>query len=424
VTSRTMVGLEPCVHCGFCLQSCPTYLATGDEADSPRGRIVLMQGLARGQLTAAEPRMVYHLDRCLGCLACEPVCPSGVNYGVALESARSIIAHSRPVRLTARVLNAVMADRWLRTPLMAVARWLRPFARVLAGESLPGFAFGMLQATNNRWQRGRPRRRRLTTGSSSPMAAPSSGAPTPSVALFTGCIMDGLFAHVHLATKRTLEANGYRLVSVRHQACCGALHAHTGDHDKALELARRNVAAFAAHDDCLIAVDSAGCGAMLKDYGRLLRDDPLAAQATRLSERVRDVSELLAAQGPRVGGAVRFRVAYDPPCHLLHAQRIATAPLRLLQSIPGIELVPHTDAAACCGSAGSYSLTEVELSRTILSQKIEALVAAAPDLVATGNPGCIMQIGAGLAAAGYRIPVVHPVEILDLSYDLAGIYDR
>ncbi|UCG86531.1 MAG: 4Fe-4S dicluster domain-containing protein [Gemmatimonadota bacterium] len=423
MTTQTMNGLEPCVHCGFCLQSCPTYLATGDEADSPRGRIVLMQGLARGNLNATDPPLVYHLDRCLGCLACEPACPSGVSYRVALESARSIIARSRPVPLIARAVNVVMADRRLLKPLMGSARLLRPLAGILAGESRLGFAFGMLRATRNRRSMHGPRPAQPKKSDSSPPVPPSADHSTPCAALFTGCIMDGLFAHVHLATQRTLQANGYSLARVQRQVCCGALHAHTGEHDKALQLARGNVAAFAAHPDCLIAVDSAGCGAMLKDYGRLLRNDPLSAEANALSERVRDVSELLVPQGPRVGQAVGLRVAYDPPCHLLHAQGISTAPLELLRSIPGIKMVHHADAATCCGSAGSYSLTELQLSRTVLSQKITALVAAEPDLVATGNPGCIMQIGAGLTAAGHDIPVIHPIEILDWSYDLAGFYD-
>ena len=420
MTSRAITGLDPCVHCGFCLQGCPTYLATGDEADSPRGRIVLMRGLARGSFAASEPRLVHHLDRCLGCLACEPICPSGVDYGVALESARTLINESRPVPLVARATNAVMAHKRLRTPLTGMARMVRPVARLFAGGSRLGMAFGMLGAT----RRMRPEELTVQTANGPPTAPPAPSAPSaPSATLFTGCIMDGLFAHVHRATERTLEANGYRLIAPPKQACCGALHAHTGDHETALDLARRNVAAFAAHPDCQIAVNSAGCGAMLKDYGRLLAGDPLESDAVALSQRVRDIAELLAVPGLRSGGAVRLTVAYDPPCHLLHAQRIAEPPLALLRSIDGLEIVQHRDAAMCCGSAGSYSLTEVELSREVLRQKIDALVAVAPDVVATGNPGCIMQIGAGLAAAGQDIPVVHPIEILDWSYDLAGFYD-
>jgi glycolate oxidase iron-sulfur subunit len=422
VSELTLRGLDPCVHCGFCLQSCPTYLATGDEADSPRGRIVLMQSLERGNATIREPRLVYHLDRCLGCRACEPVCPSGVEYGGALEEVRALIARSRPPPLAARAVNRVVADRRLRDPLLTVARWVRPAASLLAGKSRLGFAFGMLAATKGMWRSRNSRCPPVSAGNGELDTEPAMEQDRP-VALLTGCIMDGLLGHVHAATRRTLEANGYNVIDVPQQTCCGALHAHTGEHDKALELARQNVAAFAAHPDCLIAVDSAGCGAMLRDYGRLLADDATAVAAAALSERVRDVSELLAARGPRVGRAVDLKIAYDPPCHLLHAQRVATAPLDVLRGIPGVELVQHRDAAECCGSAGSYSLTEVGLSRTILSRKIEALMDADPDVVATGNPGCIMQIGAGLRAAGSGIPVVHPIEILDRSYYLAGFYD-
>ncbi len=412
-------GLDPCVHCGFCLQACPTYLATGDESDSPRGRIVLMRNLARGSLSTTEPTLAFHLDRCLGCLACEPVCPSDVRYGTALEATRALIAQSRPVPLVARMVNAVMADRRLRRPLLGLARLVRPVAGVLAGQSRLGFAFGMLRATENgqRWGKQGQKTEKAS------LPAPSASS-APSALLFTGCIMEGLFSHVHEATHRTLSANGYRSTRVPHQGCCGALHAHTGEHDKAVDLARRNVAAFADCPESVIAVNSAGCGAMLKEYGRLLAGDPLEPEAVALSQRVRDVSQLLASRETRRGHTLALKVAYDPPCHLLHAQRIADAPRALLASIPGIEMVQHRDAAMCCGSAGSYSLTQVGLSRTVLEDKVNALIAADPDVVATGNPGCIMQIGAGLAAVGSSIPVVHPIEILDWSYAMAGFYDE
>ena len=406
-------GLDPCVHCGFCLQACPTYLATGDESDSPRGRIVLMRSLARGSLSTTEPTLAFHLDRCLGCLACEPVCPSDVRYGTALDATRALIAQSRPVSLVARMVNTVMADQRLRRPLLGLARLVRLAAGIVAGRSRLGFAFGMLAATR---RRGRKSPKRYSP-------APSA-SPAPSVLLFSGCIMEGLFAHVHEATHRTLSANGYRSTRVPHQGCCGALHAHTGEHDKAVDLARHNVAAFADCPESIIAVNSAGCGAMLKEYGRLLAGDPLEPEAFALSQRVRDVSELLASQETRRGHTLELKVAYDPPCHLLHAQRIADAPPALLASIPGIEMVQYRDAAMCCGSAGSYSLSQVGLSRTVLEDKVNALIAADPDVVATGNPGCIMQIGAGLAAVGSRIPVVHPIEILDWSYAMAGLYDE
>ena len=419
-----IVGLNPCVHCGFCLQSCPTYLATGDESDSPRGRIVLIKALTEGRLPPTEQSLAHHIDRCLGCRACETVCPSGVEYGPALEHTRTILAHTRSIPLTARFVNAVLAEVRLRRPLLALARAARPAARALAGNSRLGFALGMLGATAA-WPDGRRAggptlsRGKMRYGGVAAQRSPDTRLGI----LFTGCIMEGLFPHVHRATQRTLTANGFDFAAVTSQVCCGALHAHTGQHARALELARTNVAAFAANPDAFVVVDSAGCGAMLKEYGRLLAGDPLEAEAVALSRRVQDVCELLAEAGPREGAKIRLRVAYDPPCHLLHAQGIQEEPLQVLNSVPGLECVQPRAAELCCGSAGSYSLTETVLSRTVLTQKIATLREVEPDLVASGNPGCIMQIGAGLAAIGSEVRVVHPVEILDWSYQEAGMYD-
>ena len=241
--------------------------------------------------------------------------------------------------------------------------------------------------------------------------------------MFRGCIMDGLLSHVHDATERTLHANGVATANVSGQTCCGALHAHSGQHEAAVRLARKNVAAFAESSPGTIVVNSAGCGAILKEYGSLLSVDGLAEQAQRMADRVRDVSEVLADRGPRRGAPLGITVAYDPPCHLLHAQRVDEAPGKVLDAVPELERRMHQEAEMCCGSAGSYSLTEPELSRHILSRKIEAIREVAPNVVATGNPGCVMQIGAGLAAEGLSIPIVHPVEILDWSYRKAGFYD-
>lgn len=410
-------GLAPCVHCGFCLQSCPTYLVTGDESDGPRGRIVLMQALARGEIPPTDRMLVHHLDRCLGCRACEPVCPSGVSYAPALEEARRWFAEVRPVHAVTRMTLALFAEPMLRVPALAIARFFRPLAQVLAGKSRIGMMFGMLAATRQRHDGMTALRHAGTIDRQAVM--PSSGH---AVALFRGCVMDGLFSHVNDATARVLHANGYHLVPTRGQGCCGALHAHAGLHDAAARLARANVVAFSRVPNASIAVNSAGCGATLKEYGRLLADDPLADQAKAVAGRARDVSELLADTGPRPGGRLPLRVAYDPPCHLLHAQRIADAPVQMLDAVPGLQRLTHDEAELCCGSAGSYSLSEPELSRAILERKVEAIRRAGPDVVATGNPGCIMQIGAGLRAAGLTTPVVHPVEVLDRSYAAAGFY--
>jgi len=431
MTGSSFAGLDPCVHCGFCLQSCPTFLVTGDESDSPRGRIVLMRALARGELDAADRALVVHLDRCLGCRGCEPVCPSGVSYGPALEEARRLIATRRPVPVSARLTAAVLAEPALRTPAMAVARMVRPLAARLAGGSRVGFFAGMLAGTGPEW----PQRRRTRAGAAGAAAAAAeatarshssaaSAASPPSAALFRGCVMDGLFAHVHRATERTLLANGYGVVDVPNQRCCGALHAHAGLHDQAVALARANVAAFRQAPKATIVVNAAGCGAMLKEYPRMLAGDAALAKLVEgWSERVVDITEALASAGPRRGAPLPLTVAYDPPCHLLHAQGVAEPPLQVLDAIPGLRRVMHGEADLCCGSAGSYSLTQAALSRAVLERKVAALTDAQVDAVATGNPGCAMQIGAGLRAAGRDVPVVHPVELLDRSYALAGYYD-
>jgi glycolate oxidase iron-sulfur subunit len=231
--------------------------------------------------------------------------------------------------------------------------------------------------------------------------------------------MDTLFGHVHQATRRTLEANGYRVVEVDHQVCCGALHEHAGDRDAARALAETNLAALADKAD-FVVVNSAGCGALLKDYGHLLGTEA----AARFAATVRDVSELLAERGPRPGAELQLDVTYDAPCHLQHAQRVQDAPLLLLKAIPGLRVLLLPGSDRCCGSAGIYSLLRPAMAQAVLQQKVAGVQSATPRpaLVLTGNPGCLMQIGAGLRAAGLPIGVAHPVELLDLSYSEAGYY--
>ena len=403
-------GLDACVHCGFCLQACPTFLVTGDESDSPRGRIELMRAFERGDLAASDEALSYHLDRCLGCRACEPVCPSGVRYGQGLEAARSRIADATGTPRLAKLALWVLTTPGVSRLVYSLARVLRAagFPRLLAGWGRFGFAMGMLAAT--RPAKGGARRR--TAPHVADLRRP---APSSAVQIFRGCVMEGLFRHVHDATRRTLSVNGYECREVAGQVCCGALHAHAGLLDQARELARRNVVAFGNGDEPIV-VNSAGCGALMKEYGHLLGD----AAGARFAARVRDVTELLAT--PLAGAPLDLHVAYDPPCHLIHAQRIVTQPLRLFAAIPLLELVTVAGAADCCGSAGLFTLLEPEMSRAVLQTKIERIRAAAPQVVATGNPGCLMQLGAGLAAAHAAARVRHPIELLDDSYRAAGRY--
>jgi len=397
-------ALDACVHCGFCLQACPTFLATGDEADSPRGRIELMRALERGELAANDAALAFHLDRCLGCRACEPVCPSGVGYGAGLEASRERLAAQQGVPLMARLALAALTTPGVSGLICSIARAVRAtgLPGLLAGWGRIRFAMGMLAATRDRRSLGGPEPDR-------PQSLPAPTASPETTLLFRGCVMDGLFPHVHAATIRTLSVNGYAVREVPGQVCCGALHAHAGLHAAAQALARANQIAF-GDEDTPIIVNSAGCGAMLKQY------EP------RFAARVRDVTELLAARGPTPGAPLALRVAYDAPCHLLHAQRVAEPPLAVLRAVPGIELRETADSAQCCGSAGLYNLLEPELSRAVLAPKLGLLLEAPPDVLATGNPGCVMQLGAGFQAAGAAVAVRHPVELLDASYRAAGFY--
>jgi glycolate oxidase iron-sulfur subunit len=399
-------GLDACVHCGFCLQSCPTYLALEDENDSPRGRIVLMRALLEGAVPMDDAAVHAHLDRCLGCRACETACPSGVPYGQLIEAARATLRAQVPMPLVARAILAVFARPTLRRAAMVGARVVRATRLAALLGRLPGrvgFAFAMLDATRVPLAR-------------TPYAATGSG-DRGSVALLDGCVMDGLYAGTNQATARTLTVNGYAVVAAPGQGCCGALHAHAGDLDGARALARANVAAFERAGADHVAVNAAGCGAMLKEYAHLLADDPAwASRAAAVAARARDVSELLAAAGPVRGAPVAACVTYDAPCHLLHAQRVADAPMAVLRAIPGLELRPLQDADQCCGSAGIYNLIEPATSDAVLAPKLAAIAQSGAALVATGNPGCLMQIGAGLRRTGMPARGVHPVDLLDASY--------
>ncbi len=401
-------GIDTCVHCGFCLQACPTYVNLEDENDSPRGRILLMRSVYEGSLDVRDESVRTHIDRCLGCRACEPVCPSGVPYGHLLEATRATLLQERPLAPIARLVLAVFARPWLLAAAMAASRLLRATGLPALGARLFGgrvsFALSMLASTHATVA---PRK-----------YTPKTTGERGTVALLTGCVMEGLFAPTNRATERTLEVNDYRMVKAPKQRCCGALHAHAGDLDTARELARANVAAFERADANVVVTNAAGCGAMMKEYGHLLKDDlAWAERAANISAKVRDVSELLAGAGPKTPrAAVPATVTYDAPCHLLHAQRISAQPIQILRAIPGLQLVPLNDADQCCGAAGIYNLIEPETSDAVLAPKIRNIVATGAAFVATGNPGCLMQIAAGLRQARLSVHAVHPVDLLDEAY--------
>lgn len=419
--------LLPCVHCGFCLAACPTYNRLGDEADSPRGRLHLMKAVVDGRLDPAADAFQTHIDRCLGCRACEPVCPSGVEYGSLLELARDVAAKHRPPALVSRALLSVFSSRGLRAAFFLGGRLLRSSglaalaARVLPRRGLLGsgrLGMAMLAATAP-WKglrRGAP-------GTPAAGAAEPAPAPRGRVAVLTGCVQEGLYGRVNEATVRVLRANGFDVVAVPGQDCCGALHAHGGDLEGARARARVNVDRFEASGVERVVVNAAGCGASMKEYGHLLARDPAYVhRAKAVAAKVRDVNEILVEAGPRRGAEVACTVAYDHPCHLLHAQRIREAPLKILAAVPGASVRVVENASECCGGAGIYGLTHPELGGHIGGDKIAAVRRAGCDVAATPNPGCMMQIGAGVLLEGGAEGVVHPVELLDESYRRAGFY--
>jgi len=395
--------LKTCVSCGLCLNDCPTYRVLDDEADSPRGRIQLIRALVATE-DRPDDSLVSHLDACLVCRACETACPSGVPFGRIMEGAREVVRErapkgglggklmdvgldtvSRPGRLR---LATTLGALYVRTGLQTLVRRLHLLpARIAAMDSL--------------------------------LASPEGAAYVPreregaDVALFAGCVMRTGFGETQRATVRVLERAGHTVGSPVAQVCCGALHAHAGDGESARRLARENIAAF-GESDTPIVVNAAGCGAHLKAYADVLaHDEAWSARAGAFARRVRDASEVASPASPAAGLRSETRVVYQDACHLAHGQQIRRQPRALLQAIAGVKLVPIQDPERCCGSAGIYNLTHPEVAGELQRQKVEAILAAAPDVVVSANPGCILQLRAGIAEAGGNIPVVHLLRFLD-----------
>lgn len=399
--------LQQCIRCGMCLEACPTYMLTGLETESPRGRIHLMDALARGRIEATE-RATVHLDRCLGCRACEAVCPSGVQYGRLIELARAQLAPARRSRLQDLLLRQVVARPRVLGAVAAVASlYERTGLRALLHRT------GLARRLPRGLRRLESLYPPLTRPRYHPPAAPP--APTGRVALLLGCVMRIAYGDVHTAAARVLARLGEEVVDVPGQACCGALHAHAGDREAARELARRAIEAFEHADVDAVVVDAAGCGAHMKHYGELLADDPAwSARASALASKVRDVTEHLASRDlPASVGSLVLRATYQDACHLAHAQGIRRQPRALLRRVEGLELVEMPDADVCCGSAGTYNITEPEYADALQAAKVAAILSTGADAVVSANPGCMLQIQAGLRASGSRMPVLHVVEVLD-----------
>lgn len=425
--------IDTCVHCGFCLPTCPTYLLWGEEMDSPRGRIYLMKANLEGRATLSAP-LVAHFDRCLGCLACVTACPSGVQYGPLIETMRTRIErhHDRDAgdRLFRRVLLALVPYpgrmRAALAPLALLGRWMprinppEPSAGPRAGGdgAAPGQTAGGLLTRIRAAMALAPPVTWRGLFARVPARTPARGEERLRVGLLEGCVQRLAFGGVNEATVRVLAAEGCTVEAPRDQACCGALTLHSGHLDDARRFARRTIEVFEHAGVDRIVVNAAGCGSAMKEYGELLAGDPeWSARARAFSARVRDVSELLVELGePRAPRhPVQARVVYHDACHLAHGQGVRLQPRALLQAIPGIELLPLAEPEICCGSAGIYNLVQPEPAAQLGRRKAEHIAAMAPDLIATGNPGCILQIAAAGRALGHEWPVVHPVEIIDAS---------
>jgi glycolate oxidase iron-sulfur subunit len=404
-------GLSRCVRCGLCLQSCPTYLETGLETESPRGRLYLMRALA-DDVIAMTSNAAGHLDQCLQCRNCEAVCPSGVPFGRIMEQTRAHVLESRDAplswRLRALFLREVIAKPTRMRVFAGALRFARESGLQSLAERLP--VVGPRAALAPRIT-GRPF---TATG----LLASPQGIAKARVALLTGCIMPYAYGRVHRATVRVLAQNGCEVSAPAAQVCCGALHAHNGDARTARHLARANIDAFLAEKPDAIVVNSAGCGAAMKEYPELLADDPAYRDKAReFSARVRDISELLAdVPFERPSGSVHAIVTYQDSCHLAHAQRITRAPRLIFESIPGLQLVEMAHPDRCCGAAGVYSLTQPEMSLDLLEGKLDEIAGTGAEIIATSNPGCMAQLEAGIRRRGLTARVVHVVELLDRAY--------
>lgn len=414
--SAQLIG--DCVHCGFCLPTCPTYALWGEEMDSPRGRIYLMQMGLDGTATLNE-RYVGHFDKCLGCLACVPVCPSGVQYEKLIEATRAQVErrYRRPIadRLFRAMIFALFPHPTrLRMALLPLWIYQRSGLRRLL------HATGLLKLLPERLRAMelllpdislRAMRARL------PVIVPAQGLVRRRVGLLLGCVQRVFFDQVNAATARVLAAEGCEVVIPAEQGCCGALMTHAGREPEALAAARKLIDVFESAHVETIVVNAAGCGSSMKQYGFLLRDDPeYAERAQAFAAKCKDISEVLVELGPRAPRrGMELRVAYHDSCHLQHAQNVKSQPRQLLQSIPGLQVLELQESALCCGSAGIYNLVEPGPARELGERKARRVLAAGADVLVSSNPGCLLQLRQALHRMGQPMPMLHMIELLDAS---------
>jgi glycolate oxidase iron-sulfur subunit len=410
--------IDDCVHCGFCLPTCPTYALWGEEMDSPRGRVYLMKLGAEGK-AAMSSTYVEHFDRCLGCMACVTACPSGVQYEKLIETTRAQIERNYP---------RSVADRLFRKLIFA----LFPYPRRLRAMALPLLLYqrsglqkllrrsGILRLLPVRLQSMEallPDLSRESLGVQMPRIIPALGTRRMRVGLLLGCVQQVFFADVNQSTARVLAAEGCEVVIPQNQECCGALMVHAGVEERALAFARRTIDAFEQAQIDAIVINAAGCGSSMKEYGYLLRDDPTYAQrARKFAAKCKDISEIL-CELPRQAERhpLPLRIAYHDACHLQHAQRIKTQPRDLLREIPGLEVLEVPESALCCGSAGIYNLIEPQAAQQLGDRKVSNVLSTAAQMVVSSNPGCLLQLRNGFERAGKTVTARHLVELLDAS---------
>lgn len=407
-----------CVHCGLCTSTCPTYTELGDENEGPRGRIYLMRMAAEGRIKVTR-QLRGHLERCLDCRACETACPSGVHYGRLIEPFR-LALEARRAPLSKRfdwfhhlvLLRLFPYRRRIRLAMapVRIAQRLGIYDRLERLGLLrliPGRLGQMVTLVNPP----------VPPGPKLPKFLPAVGRRRARVAFFVGCVADGMFRHTHWATLRVLQQNGCDVLIPPGQGCCGAIHYHAADSDGARRMADANVAAFADLDDIdAIIVNHAGCGAMMKEYGLHWRDERQQARQ-RLAEKVKDVNEFLDQLGPVLpGGRIEAVATYHDACHLGHAQKVREAPRRLLGMIPGLKLRELPETEICCGSAGTYNLNHPQMADRLIRRKLQNIRSTGAQIVLASNAGCLLQIGREVRRQRERLLVLHPMDLLDLSY--------
>jgi len=414
----SMELIDKCVHCGFCLPTCPTYALWHEEMDSPRGRIYLMKLGLEGK-AALDATYVGHFDYCLGCMACVTACPSGVQYDKLIEATRPqlerLYSRPQPGRFRRRMILSLLPDA---ARLRRALQWARLANRL--GLVALARATGLIRLLPESVRGIEPLLPKIFAGDLNcklPERVRAEGAPRRRVGLLLGCVQQVMFGHINAATARVLAAEGCEVIIPPDQGCCGALLLHNGDEERACAYARRLINVFERAQVDAIVINAAGCGSAMKEYGYLLRDDPaFAERAKAFAAKCRDVSELLAELGPRAPRhPLPLRVAYHDACHLQHAQNVRAQPRQLLKAIPGVEVVEIADSAICCGSAGIYNVVAPAPARELGDRKARNCLATGAELLASGNAGCMLQIEAGLERAGQRLPVRHLVELLDAS---------